>query len=117
MTRVIGIPHELLHVLALLLIRRRPTGIGLKHVDVPDDLSTRQYIFVAAFPTLAFLLLAAVGLVLLMNAASVLTALAGIVLVLLGMLGMAGGVGDVQLIQLRLARDRMERSPEDTQFR
>lgn len=117
MTRLIGIPHELLHVLALLLIRRRPRGIGAAHVDVPEDLSTRQYIFVAAFPSLTFLLLAAAGLVLLMNATSVLTALAGILLVLLGMLGMAGGVGDMQLIQLRLARDRMERSPEDTQFR
>jgi hypothetical protein len=96
---MLGIPHELLHVLALVLIGRRPHGIGLTHVDVPDDLSTGQYIFVAAF--------------LLMNASSVLSAIAGLGLVLAGMLGMAGGAGDIQLIQLRLARDRMERTPED----
>jgi hypothetical protein len=110
---MLGIPHELLHVLALVLIGRRPHGIGLTHVDVPDDLSTGQYIFVAAFPSLAFLALAAIGLVLLMNASSVLSAIAGLGLVLAGMLGMAGGAGDIQLIQLRLARDRMERTPED----
>ena len=52
-TRIFGPPHELLHVLAL-LIGRRPTAISWTHVDIPDDLTTRQYVFVAGLPALVF---------------------------------------------------------------
>ena len=49
-----GWPHEWLHVLALRLIGRRPEAVTQTHVDVPDDLSTREYVFVAGLPALVF---------------------------------------------------------------
>jgi len=49
-----GWPHEWLHVLALRLIGRQPETVTKTHVDIPDDLSTGEYIFVAGLPALVF---------------------------------------------------------------
>jgi hypothetical protein len=52
--RIFGWPHELLHVAALRLIGRRAVDVTQTHVDIPDDLSTGQYVFVAGLPALVF---------------------------------------------------------------
>ena len=49
-----GWPHEWLHVLALRLIGRRPEAVTHTHVDIPDDLSTGEFVFVAGLPALVF---------------------------------------------------------------
>lgn len=100
--RIFGPPHEALHLLALLLIGRRAVRFTLRHVDIPDDLSTAQYIFVAALPAVTFILIMALG-VLGMAAAQTWTQAAlGLIAALFGVLGAAGTVGDLHLIGVRL---------------
>ena len=68
LVRIFGWPHELLHVLALRLIGRQPRMVQQTHVDIPDDLSTSQFVFVAGLPALTFGLAAAISLQLLFAA-------------------------------------------------
>lgn len=49
-----GWPHELLHLLALRLVGRAPLAITKTHIDIPDDLTKAQYVFVAGLPALVF---------------------------------------------------------------
>ncbi len=105
LTRIFGPPHELLHLLALLLIGRRPLAFTWTHVDIPDDLSVRQYVFVAALPALVFWGMALVGIGLLLNTADVPGLLLGFALLLLGGLAGWGTLGDMQLIAVRLNED------------
>lgn len=102
LTRIFGPPHELLHVLALLLVGRRPVAISWTHVDIPDDLTTRQYIFVAGLPALVFWSAAALSLLAAVNAPEV----GRLALALIGTLvfGLAayGTLGDIHLILMRL---------------
>ncbi len=100
--RVFGWPHESLHVVALWLIGRRPEAVAARHVDIPADLTTRQYVFVAGFPALVFWAAAAISLRLLLRAPDVLQALLWLALALICTLAAFGTVGDLQLILLRL---------------
>lgn len=100
--RLFGPPHEWLHVLALWLVGRRPTRVTVTHVDIPDTLTTRQYVFVAGFPALVFgfgALLSVAGLV---NAATFGQAVLGLAGTLVFGLGLAGTVSDIEQISLRL---------------
>jgi hypothetical protein len=100
--RIFGPPHELLHVLALLLIGRRPKTIGYRHVDIPDDLSTRAYMFVAGLPALVFWGAALVAALKLATSKSLgETVLTFIVFSIAVMAGL-GTIGDIQLILRRL---------------
>ncbi len=103
LTRIFGPPHEALHLLALLLIGRRAVAVSWTHVDIPDDLTTRQYIFVAGLPALVFWSGTALALLVAINAPDVgrlALALAGTFI-----FGLAayGTLGDLHLILLRLA--------------
>jgi hypothetical protein len=109
--RVFGPPHEALHLLALLLIGRRAVSFTRLHVDIPDDLTTRQYVFVAGFPALVFLIAAALGVTGLVMAQTWTQAGLGLLAALLGTIALAGTVGDLQLIAARLME---ERSQEDS---
>lgn len=100
--RIFGPPHEALHLLALLLIGRRPVRFTLRHVDIPDDLSRWQYVFVAAFPALVFTLVMAIGAVSLVRAQTMPDAALSLVVALIGVLGVSGTMGDIQLIEARL---------------
>jgi hypothetical protein len=100
--RVFGPPHELLHVLALLLIGRRPLQMSWRHVDIPDDLSISQYVFVAGLPAAVFWGVALSGLVLLAQSLSVDGVMLGMFLMLVGGLAGLGTLGDLQLIIARL---------------
>jgi len=106
--RIFGWPHELLHVLALLLIGRWPEGLARTHVDIPDDLSTRQYVFVAGLPALIFGGGMLVGLIAFLNAPDI--GQAAIRLVITGILAIAaaGTMGDIALI---IERVTTENSP------
>ena len=104
--RLYGWPHELLHALALLLIGRRPRGIARQHIDLPLDLGRRQFIFVALFPTAVFVLLAALGLLALLSAGSLLQMALGALLSVAGMAGAAGGAGDWRAVERALASGR-----------
>ena len=102
--RIFGPPHELLHVLALFLIGRRPKAISYRHVDIPADLSTRAYVFVAGLPALVFWGAAVVAGIKLANTSGI-----GEVLVMFAAFSVAvlaglGTVGDIQLIIRRLQR-------------
>lgn len=103
--RVFGPPHEALHWLALRLIGRRPARMSGRHIDLPPDLTTRQYIFVAGLPAFVFLLIGALGLLGLILSATVMQAALGLVAAGLGMIGLASAAGDLQLIAERLAND------------
>jgi hypothetical protein len=103
--RLYGWPHEALHVLALWLIGRRPRAVARLHVDIPDDLTTRQYVFVAGLPALVFGTAAAVGIMACFNAATLGQAALGLVVTLIMGIGAAGTVGDLQQIALRLAQN------------
>ena len=100
--RIFGWPHELLHVLALRLIGRSPQGVQQTHVDIPDDLSTGQFVFVAGLPALVFGLGAAVGLQLLFAAGDVVQVILGLLVTAFFALGFAGCVGDLMLILARV---------------
>jgi hypothetical protein len=103
--RVLAPPHEALHLLALLLIGRRAVDFTLRHVDIPDDLSTGQYVFVAGLPAAAFILLMALGVLGLVLAQGWTQAALGLIAALFGVFGAAGTLGDVQLIAARLANE------------
>lgn len=109
--RVFGPPHELLHLLALWLVGRRAVAFTWTHVDIPPDLSLRQYLFVAGLPALVFWCVAAVGMNLLLNAQAFTTALSGFALLSLGTLAGLGTLGDMQLILMRLLEARQP--PDD----
>lgn len=111
LTRIFGPPHELLHLLALLLIGRRPLAFTWTHVDIPDDLSARQYVFVAALPALVFWGAALAGVLLLLNAVDGRGLLLGGALLLLGGLGGWGTLGDLRLIAARLSDDAEDGQP------
>src|SRR5690606_671759 len=100
--RVYGWPHEALHRLALWLLGRRAIAVTRTHVDIPDDLSTRAYVFVAGLPAFVFGLGAALGVVGLMNAATVGQAMLALGVILIMGLGLAGTTGDIQQILIRL---------------
>lgn len=106
--RIFGPPHELLHLLALRLIGRRAVAFTWTHVDIPDDLSVREYVFVAGLPALVFWFAAASGAVRLVNAHSLGDVLLGIALLMIFTLAGLGTMGDIQLILMRL----MERPRE-----
>lgn len=104
--RIFGPPHELLHVIALWIIGRRPRAVSIRHVDIPDDLSTREYVFVAGLPALVFW---GAGLWSLMGVVNAGTFGEGVVCFLLFMVcSMAGfgTLGDLQLIAARLKEER-----------
>lgn len=102
LTRIFGVPHELLHLLALLLIGRRATRFTRTAVDIPDDLSTGQYVFVAGLPALVFGAIFVLGVYGLLNAHTFPQAALALIAVLIGGFGAAGTVGDLQLIAQRL---------------
>jgi hypothetical protein len=100
--RLFGPPHEALHVLALWLIGRRPRAVSFRHVDLPDDLSTRQYVFVAGLPALVFWSAALIGALRLAAAANFSDLLLGFAVMSLGGLAGLGTYGDLRLIWRRL---------------
>jgi len=104
--RVFGWPHELLHVLALLLIGRRARAISQTHVDIPPDLTTRQYLFVAGLPALIFWLMVAACALMLVQATSVIERVGWLALTLVASLAAAGTLGDIYLIVARLMAER-----------
>lgn len=106
LVRLFGWPHELLHMLALWLIGRRPEAITQVHVDIPDDLSTRQYIFVAGLPALIFWIAMAASVLLLLNAPDLLQVAVGVVLTAIFSLAALGTVGDLHLIVVRLLEEQ-----------
>lgn len=108
-----GWPHEALHVLALWLIGRRPRRVNRLYVDIPDDLTTRQYVFVAGLPALVFGLAALLGLLVFVRASTFGEAALGLLVMLVMGVGAAGTVGDLEQIALRLMQARESQSLMD----
>ncbi len=106
--RIFGWPHELLHVLALRLIGRRAVAITGTHVDIPDDLSTVQYVFVAGLPALVFWGIAVLCLQALFSAPSIGQAILWFALMSAASLAGFGTVGDLLLIIERLMENRIQ---------
>jgi putative zincin peptidase len=104
--RIFGWPHELLHVLALLLIGRRAVGVGRTHVDIPPDLTTRQYVFVAGLPALVFWTLDAACAYMLIHAGSLAEVALWLALTFIAALAAIGTIGDIYLIIARLLSER-----------
>lgn len=104
--RIFGPPHEFLHVLALLLIGRKPKRVHFRYVDIPDDLSTRAYVFVAGLPALVFWGVALGAALKLVNANDVGEAVLAFVVFSVGALAGLGTLGDIQLIIRRLGKER-----------
>lgn len=104
--RIFGPPHESLHILALYLIGRRPKSTTHTYVDIPDDLTTGQYVFVAALPAFVFWNMAIAGIIILVNAPNLFALALGFVLLLVGGLAGFGTLGDLQLIYDRIIRDQ-----------
>jgi hypothetical protein len=100
--RLFGPPHEALHVLALWLIGRRPRAVSFRHIDIPDDLSTGQYVFVAGLPALVFWSVALIGALRLATAGNFSDLLLGFAVMSLGGLAGLGTYGDLRLIWRRL---------------
>ena len=100
--RIFGPPHELLHVLALFLIGRRPKAISYKHVDIPDDLSTPAYIFVAGLPALVFWGAALLAAIKLATANTFGEIVVAFVLFSVAVMAGLGTLGDIQLIIKKL---------------
>ena len=105
--RVFGWPHELLHVLALRLIGRRAVSVTQTHVDIPDDLSTRQYTFVAGLPALVFWGVALVAMQALFSAQSLVQASLWFCIMTIFGLQAFGTLGDVHLIIMRLSDEQV----------
>ncbi len=99
---VFGWPHESLHALALLLIGRRALRVTQTHVDVPRDLSTGQYVFVAGLPALVFWGGAALGVLGLLNATNLGQAALSVVVIVVMGIGGVSTLGDIFLILNRL---------------
>lgn len=110
LSRIFGPPHEALHVLALWLVGRRALSISWTHVDIPDDLTTPQYIFVAGLPALVFWSAAALALLAALNAADLGRLLLALAATLVFGLAAYGTLGDIHLILLRLMGDQPPRS-------
>ncbi len=89
-------------MLALFLIGRRPKSVGYKHVDIPDDLSTGAYVFVAGLPALVFWGLALVAGLKLANAGSFGEIIVAFVVFSVAALAGLGTLGDIGLIIRRL---------------
>ena len=102
--KIFGPPHELLHVLALLLIGKRPKAISYKHVDIPDDLSTKAYVFVAGLPAFVFWGAALVAGIKLASANSLGEIVVMFVFFSVAIMAGLGTLGDIQLIMRRLAK-------------
>jgi hypothetical protein len=100
--KIFGPPHEFLHVLALLLIGRRPKTIGYRHVDIPDDLGKWSYIFVAGLPALVFWGMALIAGIKLGSAATFGEVIITFVVFSVAALAGLGTVGDIQLIIKRI---------------
>ena len=100
--RIYAAPHELLHVLALMIIGRKPVFVGGDHVIIPGDLTTAQYVFVAGLPALVFFGFTALGAIWLLNAPTPSHAGAAVAVILAAGFGAAGTVGDMQLIMARI---------------
>jgi hypothetical protein len=99
-------PHELMHVLALRLIGRQPKEVGKRHVDIPEDLTTPQYVFVAGLPAGVFWGLAILGLLMILNAPNIPGLIVGWVLLLVGGIGGYSTIADLALIYQRLMEDQ-----------
>ncbi len=108
LVRIFGWPHELLHVLALRLIGRRPLRVQQSHVDIPDDLSTSQFVFVAGLPLLVFSVLSTVSVSFLLNAPDLLQIILWLCVTAFFALALMGTLGDLMLILARLL------TPEDS---
>lgn len=106
--RIFGWPHELLHVLALWMIGRRPKAVTQAHVDIPDDLSTAQYVFVAGLPALVFWPLAIFCLRGLFNAENIILLIVWATLTTGATLAAVGTMADIYLIVLRLMEENSE---------
>lgn len=106
LNRIYGAPHELLHVLALLLIGRRALKYNRQQVVIPSDLTTAQYVFVAGLPALVFFGCLAAGAVWLINVRTPTQAGIAVAVILAAGFGAAGTIGDLQLIAHRLAGGR-----------
>lgn len=104
--RIFGPPHELLHVLALLLIGRKPITMTWRHVDIPDDLTDGQYVFVAGLPALVFWGVALIGLLMLLKGQSFGDIVISFLVMSLGMLAGFGTLTDLQQILVRLSDRR-----------
>ena len=107
--RVIGTPHELLHVLALALIGRRAVKMAHDHVIIPDDLTTTEYAFVAGLPALVFFSLLVGAAVWLINAQTAGQAGIAVGVIIAATVAAAGTVGDLQLIMMRLSDQNTKR--------
>lgn len=97
-----GWPHEGLHVLALRLIGRQPQAVTQTHVDIPDDLSTGQYIFVAGLPALVFWGATVASSQQLFNASAVPQVILWLAITSIAALAALGTLGDLYLIVIRL---------------
>lgn len=102
--RLFGPPHELLHVLALLLIGRRPKAINSRYVDIPDDLSTPAYVFVAGLPALVFWGAALAALFAVINSQTFIETVIAFAVFSVTALAGLGTIGDMQLILRRLGK-------------
>jgi hypothetical protein len=100
--RVLGLPHEALHLVALILIGRRAVRFTRSYVDIPGDLTTRQYVFVAGLPAFVFITLMALGVIAMVNAHTAGQAALGLLAAVFGGLSAAGTMGDLGLILARL---------------
>jgi hypothetical protein len=108
--RIFGPPHEALHVLALWLIGRRAVAYTRTFVDIPDDLTTGQYVFVAGLPALVFWTAAAFGAIGLIQARNLLQLGVSFVVMMVATLAGFGTFGDIMLIIARLTE---QHPPED----
>ena len=102
--KIYGAPHELLHVLALLIIGRRAVKFAQDHVIVPSDLTTAEYVFVAALPAIVFFTCMAIGVLVLLNARTPGQAGIGVGVMIAAGIGAAGTFGDLQLIWLKVSQ-------------
>lgn len=100
--RIFGPPHEGLHVLALWLVGRRPRRVARTHIDLPDNLTLRQYVFVAGFPAPVFGVGALPAVAGLLNAATPGQTAAAVAALLVFGPALAGTVSDIEQIFLRL---------------
>ncbi len=105
--RLFGWPHEFLHVLALWLIGRRAVKITRTHVDIPDNLTIGQYVFVAGLPALVFWGIAITCLQAVFSAQSLVQVILWLALTSVAGLAGFGTVGDILLIIERLSANQM----------
>lgn len=101
-----GTPHELLHALALVLIGRRAVKLTHDHVIIPDDLTTREYVFVAGLPAFVLFGILAIAAVVLINAPTANQAGIATGVIIITAIAAAGTIGDLQLIMWRLSEKR-----------